>query len=190
MSFRDIETGREAFGASKMPPSKRWHGLKMAQMLQNPLLDSYDHNRAVAAAAEQVAAGVVMEVDDAETLKTISLNAQGDASLHTVKAWEQRYAMRRAPPVREVLHRWWMAVVKTTGPSFAEGEEVVVSSDFFLRLYKIIFEVLALRDGDTYDEVEATECAREDWQNDSINDVMPRNAFMDSVFQLADLYST
>ena len=38
-------------------------------------------------------------------------------------------------------------------------------------------------------QVEATECAYDDWHADSINGVMSREAFLDSLYQLADLYA-
>lgn len=167
----------------------KWDSLRIAQKLQNPLLEKLDQTRATTAAAEKVAEGVVLEIEDASVLQTLAKSQQGDASLHTVKAWEQRFAMRRAPSVRDALHAWWSIVVRTISSRFKEGEEVFVDEGTYMRLYRLVFQALAWMEGEDYDEAEADECGAADWESDSVNNMMSRNVFLDSIFQIADLYS-
>lgn len=173
----------------KANAAPRWDSLRIAQKLQNPLLEKLDQTRATTAAAEKVAEGVVLEIDDASMLQTLAKSQQGDASLHTVKAWEQRFAMRRAPSVRDALHEWWSTIVRTISLRFKDGDEVCVDEQTYLRLYRLIYQALAWMEGEDYDEAEADECGAADWESDSVNGTMSRNVFLDSIFQIADLYS-
>ena len=130
-----------------------WSTLRTAQKLEAALLTTSDHSRAVVAAAEQMAEGVVLEVDDVSKLQGVSKSKQGDATLHTIKAWEQRFALRREVIVREALHRWWSTLVATIRPSFAEGDAIVLDEPTYVRLYKMMSHALATQEDEPYSEV-------------------------------------
>ena len=136
---------------------------------------------------EELAAGIVSEVTSAEELRNIGRSQQADLSLHTQEAWEKRYALRREKGVREALHKWWLAVLKTLRPGLSEGEAAVVDKDTYIRIYHLVFRKLA-DDSEPYDEEESQQYAEEDWATESHDGLtMPRELFLDAIFHIADL---
>ena len=131
-----------------------------------------------------------MEVSDKADLKAIDKYHQADASMHTLEAWERRFALRRDKDVRQALHLWWTAALRTIQAENPEIEIPVLDKETYIRIYKLIFRALAKEVREKYDDEEAIECAEEDWAADSRDgETMPREQFMDSLFQIADLYT-
>ena len=154
------------------------------------MAQSMEKTRARAAFNEEAAEGVVMEVSDKADLKAIDKYHQADASMHTLEAWERRFALRRDKDVRQALHLWWTAALRTIQAENPEIEIPVLDKETYIRIYKLIFRALAKEVREKYDEEEAIECAEEDWAADSRDgETMPREQFMDSLFQIADLYT-
>jgi hypothetical protein len=169
---------------------KRWYGMRTARQATVNLTAELDTVRAMRAAAEELADGVVMVVEDQTCLSGLSRYNQADATMHTLEAWEKRFALRRTPEVRESLHAWWMTALRTVRNETAEGELPELRKASYVKIYKLLFRALAQAEGEEYDEDEAISCAEEDWQSDSRDGVtMPRELFMDSLFQIADLYT-
>ena len=151
---------------------------------------SVERNRAKAAFNAEVAEGVVMEVESATDLKSVNKYNQADASMHTLDAWEKRFALRRDKQVRQALHLWWMAALRTIQSEQPDEPFPVLDKSTYLRIYKLVFRALAKEVSEKYDEEEAVECAEEDWESDSRDGLtMPREQFMDALFQIADLYT-
>ena len=62
--------------------------------------------------------------------------------------------------------------------------------DTYFLIYKRIMRALAEETEDEYDESEAEEYAQDDWRSESRDGIsMPREVFLDSLFQIADLYT-
>ena len=148
-------------------------------------------SRARHAAAEEHAEGVVFNVTDTADLKAIDKYHQANEEMNTLEAWEKRFALRREPAVRELLHTgWWMTALRTLKAQEPENEFPQLDKLSYFRIYKLLFRSLAKEMREKYDEEEACECAEEDWEADSRDGVsMPRELFMDALFQIADLYT-
>ena len=147
--------------------------------------------RARTAAFTEHVEGVVFEVDEPDKLDSVAWEKQADSTMHTLEAWEKRFALRRHAQVREVLHNgWWMTALRTLQAQSPEAESPILDKTSYTRIYKLLFRALARTAKEKYIEAEAQECAEEDWAADSRDGVsMPRELFMDALFQIADLYT-
>ena len=147
--------------------------------------------RAEAAFREDHADDVVFQVNEGEDLRNVAWEKQADAAMHTLDAWEKRFALRRDPQVREVLHTgWWMTALRTLQAQAPDSDFTIMDKASYVRIYKLLFRALAGFSKEKYDASEAEQCADEDWASDSRDGVsMPRELFMDSLFQIADLYT-
>jgi hypothetical protein len=120
----------------------------------------------------------------------VASSLQADATVHTLDTWEQRMALRRSKAVRATLQTWWSTAMRTLRAQ-CEGDGIL-HMDFatYTLIYKRIVEALAHESDEPYDEVEAEGYAAEDWSRDSHDGLtMTREAFQDSLFQIADLYT-
>jgi len=156
--------------------------------------------------------GIVFEANSANELRAIDKAHQANRSVHSLEAWEKRFALRRNKLVREALHEWWMTLLCTIKPAFnGYGDESalpVLDKANHVRLIVQVCAALNRLEGDEEDEESAIEMALEDWERDSKVDfgsprtaqgtdeaagndrrVMPREAFLDGIFQIADLYT-
>jgi hypothetical protein len=142
------------------------------------------------ASSAKVDENIVTTVSSVEELEQVNRRLQADLSLNTMKAWETRLALRREASVRDVLHLWWMAFLRTLRPGLEEDEIPMMGKAMYVRMYELIFRALSSIEEEHYEEAEARQCAEEDWASESADGVtMAREVFLDSVFQLADLYT-
>lgn len=111
---------------------------------------------------------------------------QGDATLNTEDAFNQRMELRRDPKVLEALGRWWDAVIRTAKLARPDARSML-KYEFCALYVRVCSSVL---EEDEYDEEECIPAAFEEWMEDS-NDgvVMERTNFLDSIFEIADLYT-
>ena len=172
-------------------PACSWPGLMAASWQKTSRLHAanvhlggaLDSSKARLGMNEADAADVVFEVSGKGELKTVDKYHQADASMHTLTAWETRMHLRRTKEVRAALHLWWSTILRTTAGTSLDKPS-------YLAVYRLLFKALAKESGDKYDEEEALECAEEDWANDSADgESVPREAFLGSLFQIADLYT-
>ena len=155
--------------------------------------------------------GIIFEANSANELRAIDKAHQANRSVHSLEAWEKRFALRRNKLVREALHEWWMTLLCTIKPAFIYGDESAppfLDKTNHVRLIVQVCAALNRLEGDEEDEESAIEMALEDWERDSKvefasprtalgtdeaagNDrrVMPRQALLDGIFQIADLYT-
>lgn len=159
--------------------------------------------------------GIVFEVDNASQLKGLDKHHQANKSMQSLACFEERFALRRNKLVRGALHEWWMSVLNTICPPDDDTSHLspkekrdkampFLTKDSFVRIVVMVCEALAAQEGDEHDEVAAIEMANEDWERDARapvrppsrqqrgedSRVMPRETFLDSVFNLADLYTS
>ena len=130
--------------------------------------------------------------------------------MHTLAAWEKRMGLRRTVAVREALQTWWVCAMATVRmqredeleeaieaalaagqpPPVADTGVLHMDRDAYFLIYKRIMRALAEETEDEYDESEAEEYAQDDWRSESRDGIsMPREVFLDSLFQIADLYT-
>ena len=158
--------------------------------------------------------GIVFEVDSVDKLQAIDKAHQANRSVHTLEAWEKRFALRRSKLVREALHEWWLTVLRTISPAFAHMAKLpFLDKASYVRLIVLLCAALNRLEGDEEDEEAALCMALEDWErdaraelflctrprgsqgNDKADDagddgrIMPRESLLDGIFQIADLYT-
>ena len=158
--------------------------------------------------------GIVFEVDSVDKLQAIDKAHQANRSVHTLEAWEKRYALRRSKLVREALHEWWLTVLRTISPAFTHMAKLpFLDKASYVRLIVLLCAALNRLEGDEEDEEAALCMALEDWErdaraelflctrprgsqgNDKADDagddgrIMPRESLLDGIFQIADLYT-
>ena len=170
-----------------------WVELSKAQHVQTMMSETFDHARAAALAAREIDARVVTQVEHPSQLASVAYHDQGDVTLNTLQAWEQRLALRRARRVREALHAWWTTALQTLwheGYCPADGEAAMLDEMAYKKIYMRVCHAMALSSGEEFNRTEAVACADEDWKADSHGGVgMPRELFMDAIFQMADIYT-
>lgn len=157
----------------------RWSSISKAHSNATRIHCGSDNQRARLRAAQE-AAGVTFEVTSASELEALDVSMQGDATMHTVEAWEARLAIRRSPSIRSALHEWWTAILRTIGDRFSDGEVPHLDQETFLRVCQSVYGVL---DEDADDD-EINQEALKDWESDSREGSMTRELFMDSMFEV------
>ena len=168
----------------------RWSQVKQAQKQSVTMAQRLDVIKAKNASSVKVDENIVTTVSSVEELEQVDRRLQADLSLNTMKAWETRLALRREASVRDVLHLWWMTFLRTLRPGLEVDEIPMMGKAMYVRMYELIFRALATIEEEQYEEAEARQCAEEDWASESADGVtMAREVFLDSVFQLADLYT-
>ena len=177
------------YGTGSAVPSKQWSQVKQAHKQSVRMAQMLDLIQAENASIAKVYENIVTKVSSVEELKQVDRRLQADLSLNTMKAWETRLALRREASVRDVLHLWWMTFLRTLRPGLEEDELPMMGKAMYVRMYELIFRALASMEEEQYEETEARQCAEEDWASESACDTMSREVFLDSVFQLADLYT-
>lgn len=171
-----------------------WNVLGSALRADQACTSVLDHTRARRnfEESQDLMEGVVSEVERSEELAAISFVRQGDAKMNTIRSFELRQANRRKAVVLEALHKWWMVVLRTLRQvEQAEADNSSIPEEFYIRL--LVRIARALLEEDDYDEAEVTAEAREDWRRDmrrnSTNGRMERTAFLDGMFELADIWT-
>ena len=102
--------------------------------------------------AEGVSAtGFVGEVEDASQLEGVKLWEQGDATMYSQEALDERYQLRRVPEVRQMLNAWWGSVQELLEASGLETNRL------YEREYKIVFGKIykLMMPAEDYDVAEA-----------------------------------
>ena len=151
-----------------------------------------DHARALAqtAAFNESEVAAVTEVTHEKELKELKLHEQGDKSMSTPEAFKLRQRLRRHHLVMAQLNNWWGAAKITV--QLVRPSALDLTYDDYEWIYRAISKEIL--DEEDFDEVEAKAEALEEWQKDSDlhedgSRTMPRATFMDSMFQIADLYA-
>ena len=168
-------------------------GSLVGGIIENQLLD-VRVNRAADEAAVLVSQGAVVtsvaseaEVDGNEKWR------QGDATLATRTKFEQRFRLRHAPVVNNVLHVFWTSAVRSSGGadtrSMHSGSpgllDVNLRFEHYFELFSRVFRILI----DDYDEDDARSTIEDDFRNDSKgDDVLTNSEFCDALFELADMW--
>ena len=192
MVIREQQDGTKHDGdqAQRWP----WNILGSALRADQACTSALDHTRARRnfEESQELMEGVVSEVERSEELAAISFVRQGDAKMNTIRSFELRQANRRKAVVLEALHKWWMVVLRTLRQvEQAEADNSSLSEEFYIRL--LVRIARALLEEDDYDEAEVTAEACEDWRRDmrrnSTNGRMERTAFLDGMFELADIWT-
>jgi hypothetical protein len=112
--------------------------------------------------------GIVFEVDSVDKLQAIDKAHQANRSVHTLEAWEKRFALRRSKLVREALHEWWLTVLRTISPAFAHMAKLpFLDKASYMRLIVLLCAALNRLEGDEEDEEAALGMALEDWERDA-----------------------
>ena len=111
---------------------------------------------------------------------------QGDTNLQTVSAWEARLLLRVHPAVEAELERWWAVICKSYISASAPVQELQKGP--YIDLQRSLYR--ALVEGD-YDDKDARKCGEESWTDDCPSGAsgLNRKAFMDCIFELADVWT-
>ena len=120
----------------------------------------------------------------------VPFSQQADIAFHNAEAYEHRARLRRAPLVREALHQWWWTVPHKLIPRPNDGIEVeVIERDVYCAVLRAVYGALA--HDDEWDDEELDSQIEEDWATDARGEnSMSRELFLDSMFELADIWST
>ena len=108
----------------------------------------------------------------------------------TQETLQLRYKLRRNPEVMHELHLWWETALRSMkhgGAGAVEPAGAVAPRDDYFSLCRCVYKALY----EDYDRDEAQACAEEDWVNDCGGAMtLSRERFMDSWFELADLWTS
>ena len=107
-----------------------------------------------------------------------------DIDFENTQAIEQRRRLRQAPALLDVFDIWWVTAQRSvTGSSDTSFE--LDQAGYMAMSRKIQKSMLT-----DYEEAEATRVAEEDWLSDTCGaSSLSREAFYDSLFELADLWT-
>ena len=169
-------------------------GVRIGGVMENVLQDTRV-DRAVSNAAQLANDGsrVVTHVASESDIAANSFWRQGDVALSTRAKFEERFKLRHAPQVNAVLHAFWTAAVRGSGgperltltadsPGLLEE---LISFDGYYELFSRVYATLL----DDYDEDDAKETIRSDFNNDSKgDDVLTSSEYGDALFELADMW--
>lgn len=109
----------------------------------------------------------------------------GDEDLNSAAAFQERSLVKRAPIVKDALTTWWRAALSTARRTRPDAVDLTYPD--YLVIYRALFrEVVG---ADDYDEVEADECAWEEFECDTHGaETMNEAEFVSGMFELADLH--
>ena len=146
------------------------------------------HNAGHAASSHDVVTSIASVAEAA----SIAFHRQGDERFLTLRSFMQRQRLRRHPLVLAALSRWWDVALLTARRrrSTARG----LSFRDYVNVYLLLSAELL--PPEEHDPAECEAEAREEWERDSAgggggeSSTMQRIQFLDSVFELSDLYTT
>ena len=130
--------------------------------------------------------GFVGEVEDASQLEGVKLWEQGDATMYSQEALDERYQLRHVPEVRQMLLAWWGSVQELLEASGLETNRL------YEREYKIVFGKIykLMMPAEDYDVAEARAAVHDDWYTDSAGvGYLTRESFCEAIFELADVWT-
>jgi len=133
---------------------------------------------------------VIAVVDSAKALDAIPIWQQGDTDLVTEEKLIERRKLRDHILVVEVLEAFW-EVVEHTGLTPPDTEvidgERMLTRDGYKRLYERAYKLLL----DAWDPEDAEKTIADDWAEDSDGKPgLPKVAFCDGLFELADVWTS
>ena len=131
---------------------------------------------------------VVLEMEEVDP--SVPFYRQGNMAVSTVEAYKERFMLKASPRVRDALHSWWLMAprVKRTMPPFGFPVEVLMQ-DGYSSVMRAAYRVLC--EDSSWDDPELDAQIAHDWEVDADGkDHMPRERFADSIFELADLWTT
>ena len=132
-----------------------------------------------------------MELSSVDDLKAVKFSQQGDASMYTAEAMDQRFRNRTNPRIVETINQlWWRAanvedLVYDPDASLKQSESWKISKTEYIHMATRQIKAL-LEEGEEWDPVEAEKIAEEAWKEDSRGkDYLSKTRFVDSIFELA-----
>lgn len=135
-----------------------------------------------------VAAGLV--VTEHCSLTPHAYWQQGDASLYTTEMLEQRFALRFAPSVLEVLQMFWMAALRSVQQLLPQGNDKGRDGALGREGYAIMMRRVYRTLLEEWDAEDAELHIASDWSKDARGgDTIGRELFCDAVFELLDTWT-
>lgn len=128
----------------------------------------------------------VGEVEDASQLEGVKLWEQGDATMYSQEAIDERYQLRHVPEVRQMLLAWWGSVQELLQASGLETNRL------YEREYKVVFGKIykLMMPAEDYDVAEARVAVHDDWEADSAGvGYLTCESFCEAIFELADVWT-
>lgn len=154
------------------------------------LVNSLEEDAMAARAATEAGAakGVVTEVSSARQAAKLERWQQGDLELYTKENLRKRYQLRHHPDVLHELQLYWETLVRSAffARTLPGTNETVLLRQDYVRFARKIYKAMI----ETYDEMEATASANEDWERDCKGEPhLTRERFGDAMFELADVWT-
>lgn len=175
-------------------------GVRIGGIVENSLLDIRVRDAVQDAARIVMEGSVITKVgasgEVASRADGKAWASQGDEALSTRTKFEERFKLRHASKVNEVLHAFWVACVRSSGRTLAEQRQrkamasetpglldVQIGFNEYHALYSRVFKTLL----DDYDEETARAVIQADFDRDAKGDeVITNGEYGDSLFELAD----
>jgi hypothetical protein len=139
-------------------------------------------------AAELSKAGLVVTTIESEANRG-SYIYQGDPTLNTEGAFQKRLALRTAPLVLDVLQAWWVTALRSLRSGAYGGpasSKTAISKDQYVVMSHNMYHAMV----EEWDEDDADAVAEAEWQRDSQGaSELSREAFLDAIFEVADVWT-
>lgn len=172
-----------ALGAQLLASSALFSGVKDARDHFREGVEQQQRQAALRAEGLDGSRKCVLKMNEAHGARYID---QGNEEMYTQENLDKRYAIRHDPTVAGLLRVWWRACMglnkqhkQPYGKLFAPEYCAV-----FEKVYKVM---MPARD---YDAAEAKRAVRDDWKSDAKGKrSMDEHAFMDALFELADVWT-
>ena len=142
-----------------------------------------DNIRAEQSVMTEALEGVRTSMDEGD--EAVPYWQQGDLAFYSKDSLKKRYELRHNEEVVEQLQLWWDTALRSMqSGNDSDAHELVCERyvEFSIRIYKAMIE--------NFDLAEAEQSARDDWEDDSRGEpTLGRERFMDSMFELADVWT-
>ena len=148
-----------------------------------PIGESYRLARDRQAIMSQRRSSALTSVESMHELAAVPFWAQGDAAMYTPEAIAARIQLRTHPDVITKLQLWWDTAIRSCG---AGPNALLLHKEAYMEVSRLLVKVLL----PTFSPAEAEAAAEADWEADCRGKAaLSRARFMDSVFELADLWT-
>ena len=189
-------------GRQKLSPSWRWLQSTMrAQVLASSALfsginkarDNFregieEQQRQAVLRAEGLAGSrtCVLTMDETRGDQKARYIDQGDEEMYTQESLDQRYSIRHDAKVAALLRAWWRACMRLNKERlFPHGK--LFEAEYCAVFEKVYKVMMPIRD---YDATKAAIAVKDDWKSDAKGKrFMDEHAFMDALFELADVWT-
>ena len=134
---------------------------------------------------------IVTEYTSESDIQGVKFSMQGDETMYTAEAMEQRFKNRTHPKVVATIDElWWRAanyedLAENQNASLEASAHWQISKPEYVRMVTRQIRAL-LEEGEEWNEQEALELAEESWKSDARgHDFLSKSRFTDCVFELA-----